>query len=60
VLLAVRAGGGYVTVPGLHGRSSTQVLVSPGVSVTWTQIEVADVKPDGGWTEHEVLDPFDL
>jgi hypothetical protein len=40
ILEAVRAGGGYVTIPPLRGGPGVDVLFSPGMPVTWAQIEV--------------------
>ena len=40
ILEAVRAGGGYVTIPPLRGGPGIVVLFSPGMPVTWAQIEV--------------------
>lgn len=60
VLAAVQAGGGYVTVPGIHGGPGAQILFSPGVSVTWVEMEVAETPADERWTDHGMLDPFDI
>lgn len=46
ILEAIRAGGGYVTVPPLRGGPGLEILFSPGMPVVWAQIEVADSEPD--------------
>lgn len=40
ILAAIRAGGGYVTIPPLRGGPGVDILFSPGMPVTWSQIEV--------------------
>ncbi|MBG6239430.1 hypothetical protein IWX78_002417 [Mycetocola sp. CAN_C7] len=40
ILAAVKAGGGYVTVPPLRGGPGIDILFSPGMPVTWSQIDV--------------------
>jgi len=40
ILDAIRAGGGYVNVPPLRGGPGIDILFSPGMPVTWTQIDV--------------------
>ena len=40
ILEAIRAGGGYVTIPPLRSGPGIDVLFSPGMPVTWTQIDV--------------------
>lgn len=42
ILEAIRAGGGYVTIPPLRGGPGLEVLFSPGMPVTWSQIEVGE------------------
>lgn len=42
ILEAVKAGGGYVTVPPLRGGPGVDILFSPGMPVTWSQFEVGD------------------
>ena len=41
----MRAGGGYVTIPPLRGGPGVDVLFSPGMPVTWAQIEVDPPAP---------------
>lgn len=40
ILDAIKAGGGYVTIPPLRGGSGIDILFSPGMPVTWTRIDV--------------------
>jgi hypothetical protein len=55
ILDAIRAGGGYVTIPPLRGGPGIEILFSPGMPATWSQIEVADNPADTsaepGYTE---------
>lgn len=46
ILEAIRAGGGYVTIPPLRGGPGLEVLFSPGMPVTWSQIEVGEQSPE--------------
>lgn len=48
ILKAIQAGGGYVNIPGLRGGNGIDILFSPGMPVTWTQIDIGgDVDADG-------------
>lgn len=40
ILAAVRSGGDYVTIPPLRGGPGLEILFSPGMPVTWAQIDV--------------------
>jgi len=40
ILDAVRGGGGYVNIPPLRGGPGIDILFSPGMPVTWSQIDV--------------------
>jgi len=40
ILAAIQAGGGYVNIPGLRGGPGLDILFSPGMPVTWTQIDI--------------------
>ena len=53
ILEAIKAGGGYVNIPGLRGGPGLDILFSPGMPVVWTQIEV------GGETAEETPDSED-
>lgn len=47
ILDAVKAGGGYVNIPGLRGGSGIDILFSPGMSISWTVIDVgSDITPE--------------
>lgn len=40
ILEAIKSGGGYVNVPPLRGGPGIDILFSPGMPVTWSQIDV--------------------
>jgi hypothetical protein len=40
ILEAIKAGGGYVNIPPLRGGPGIDILFSPGMPVTWTQLDV--------------------
>jgi hypothetical protein len=42
ILAAIQAGGGYVNIPPLRGGPGIDILFSPGMPVTWTQIDVGE------------------
>ncbi|MET2010884.1 hypothetical protein ABXJ56_04990 [Microbacterium chocolatum] len=42
ILRAIQAGGGYVNIPPLRGGPGIDILFSPGMPVTWSQIDVGD------------------
>jgi NAD(P)H-nitrite reductase len=42
ILKAIQAGGGYVNIPPLRGGPGIDILFSPGMPVTWSQIDVGD------------------
>lgn len=54
ILAAIQAGGGYVNIPPLRGGPGIDILFSPGMPVTWSQIDVggdtADSESDGDVT----------
>ena len=39
----IQAGGGYVNIPPLRGGPGIDILFSPGMPVTWSQIDVGGV-----------------
>lgn len=41
ILEAIKAGGGYVTIPPLRGGPGIDILFSPGMPVTWAQLDIA-------------------
>ena len=42
ILAAVQGGGGYVTIPPLRGGPGIDILFSPGMPVSWTQLDIGD------------------
>ena len=58
ILAAVQAGGGYVNIPPLRGGPGIDILFSPGMPVTWSQIDVGgDANAaDSGHGAHVELD----
>jgi hypothetical protein len=42
ILAAIKDGGGYVNIPPLRGGPGIDILFSPGMPVTWTQIDVGE------------------
>jgi hypothetical protein len=62
ILAAIQAGGGYVNIPPLRGGPGIDILFSPGMPVTWTQIEVGgDAADSGGGVEADETydDPYE-
>ncbi|MGR0318761.1 hypothetical protein [Agromyces sp. ZXT2-3] len=47
VLEAVKAGGGYVNIPPLRGGPGVDILFSPGMPVTWTQLDIGEGEGPG-------------
>ncbi|MEI3868156.1 hypothetical protein V6S02_13820 [Microbacterium sp. CCNWLW134] len=47
ILDAIKAGGGYVNIPPLRGGPGIDILFSPGMPVTWTQIDVPSEQAHG-------------
>jgi len=45
ILAAVKAGGDYVNIPPLRSGPGIDILFSPGMPVTWTQIDVGGEVP---------------
>ena len=60
ILDAIRAGGGYVNVPPLRGGPGIDILFSPGMPVTWSQIEVPDVTPSASDDAAAADDGYDV
>jgi hypothetical protein len=48
ILAAVRNGGGYVNIPPLRGGAGVDILFSPGMAVTWTQLDIGEGGETGG------------
>jgi hypothetical protein len=45
ILGAIKDGGGYVNIPPLRGGPGIDILFSPGMPVTWSQIDVGGELP---------------
>lgn len=56
ILEAVKAGGGYVNIPPLHSGPGIDILFSPGMPVTWTQIDVGGDSDDSAHTDDAGID----
>jgi hypothetical protein len=54
VLEAVKSGGGYVNIPPINTGSGVDILFSPGLPVTWTQLDIGD---DSDRRDHEPETP---
>ena len=59
ILAAIQAGGGYVNIPPLRGGPGIDILFSPGMPVTWTQIDVGGDNSDNGNGESESDDAYE-
>ncbi|KRB36714.1 UNVERIFIED_CONTAM: hypothetical protein OHV15_16235 [Microbacterium sp. SLM126] len=56
ILEAIKSGGGYVNIPPLRGGPGIDILFSPGMPVTWSQIDVGDpASDDGADAEDDIL-----
>lgn len=53
ILEAIKAGGGYVNIPPLRGGPGIDILFSPGMPVTWSQIDVGDSGSDDASADAE-------
>ena len=63
ILEAIRAGGGYVNIPPLRGGPGIDILFSPGMPVTWSQIDVggeAESAPSSPQGDAHVEDDYGL
>lgn len=56
ILEAIRQGGGYVNIPPLRGGPGIDILFSPGMPVTWSQIDVGDGAADADAKSAEQVD----
>ena len=56
ILKAIQAGGGYVNIPPLRGGPGIDILFSPGMPVTWSQIDVGGDHGDSTTGEPETDD----
>jgi len=59
ILGAIREGGGYVNIPPLRGGPGIDILFSPGMPVTWTQIDVGEQQASAE-DSADVADEFDV
>jgi hypothetical protein len=60
ILVAVRGGGGYVNIPPLRSGPGVDILFSPGMPVTWSQIEVGgdtdpETRPTSTYSDEETF-----
>jgi hypothetical protein len=60
ILDAIRAGGGYVNIPPLRSGPGIDILFSPGMPVTWSQIDVGAGEGDDATREPSSNDFADL
>jgi len=60
ILEAVKAGGGYVNIPGLRGGAGIDILFSPGMPVTWVQLDISESREEVAADPGQGLDSFDL
>ena len=61
ILKAIQAGGGYVNIPPLRGGPGIDILFSPGMPVTWSQIDVGGDPGDpvGSEPDDSYEDPYE-
>jgi hypothetical protein len=62
ILEAIRAGGGYVTIPPLNSGKGIEILFSPGMPVSWAQISMgSDLSEDdtSAADPHSTSDTYD-
>ena len=62
ILKAIQAGGGYVNIPPLRGGPGIDILFSPGMPVTWSQIDVggeANESSGNGDADETYEDPYE-
>lgn len=61
ILAAIQAGGGYVNIPPLRGGPGIDILFSPGMPVTWSQIDVGGESPEAeSDADHGSDDPYGI
>jgi hypothetical protein len=58
ILTAIQSGGGYVNIPPLRGGPGIDILFSPGMPVTWSQIDVGG-DTDPGTESDAGVEPAD-
>jgi hypothetical protein len=61
ILKAIQAGGGYVNIPPLRGGPGIDILFSPGMPVTWSQIDVGGDPSEStaGDADESYEDPYE-
>jgi hypothetical protein len=60
ILTAIKAGGGYVNIPPLRGGPGIDILFSPGMPVTWSQLDVGGDPSEAAAAEaDEYEDPYE-
>jgi hypothetical protein len=59
ILEAIKAGGGYVNIPPLRGGPGIDILFSPGMPVTWTQLDVGGETTEASESEQESDEPYE-
>jgi hypothetical protein len=61
ILNAIKAGGGYVNIPPLRGGPGIDILFSPGMPVTWSQIDVGGDPGEAatGEADESYEDPYE-
>ena len=57
ILAAIKDGGGYVNIPPLRGGPGIDILFSPGMPVTWSQIDVGGEPSEPSEPAGDELDP---
>ncbi len=60
ILTAIKDGGGYVNIPPLRGGPGIDILFSPGMPVTWGQIEVPDAPGPSSEPGAAEIDGYDV
>lgn len=56
ILDAIKAGGGYVNIPPLRGGPGVDILFSPGMPVTWSQLEIGEPAGQGDEPSDDIAD----
>ncbi|MCU1513500.1 MAG: hypothetical protein JWO10_590 [Microbacteriaceae bacterium] len=56
ILAAIQAGGGYVNIPPLRTGPGIDILFSPGMPVSWTQLDVGGDSSAGETSAEKSVD----
>lgn len=59
ILAAIKDGGGYVNIPPLRGGPGIDILFSPGMPVTWSQIDVGGEPSEPAGAELDPEAPYE-